>query len=102
LLYVYRVLLTGIHLMRTGEIEANLLRLNEAFRLPHIPELVERKLTGPERSVLEDADFAFHEREYARLRHELESAHEDSSLPELPTCREQLDDLLIRLRLASD
>ena len=28
LLYVYRVLLTGIHVMRTGEIEANLLRLN--------------------------------------------------------------------------
>ena len=29
LLYVYRVLLTGIHLMRTGEVEANLVRLNE-------------------------------------------------------------------------
>ena len=28
LLYVYRVLLTGIHLMRTGEVEANLVRLN--------------------------------------------------------------------------
>src|SRR4051812_26591819 len=27
LLYVYRVLLTGIHLMRAGEIEANLIRL---------------------------------------------------------------------------
>jgi predicted nucleotidyltransferase len=30
LLYVYRVLLTGIHLMRTGEVEANLVRLNES------------------------------------------------------------------------
>ncbi len=30
LLYVYRVLLTGIHLMRTGEVEANLARLNAA------------------------------------------------------------------------
>lgn len=27
LLYVYRVLLTGIHLMRTGEVEANLCAL---------------------------------------------------------------------------
>ena len=26
LLYVYRVLLTGLHLMRTGEVEANLVR----------------------------------------------------------------------------
>jgi predicted nucleotidyltransferase len=33
LLYVYRVLLTGIHLMRTGEFEANLARMNESFRL---------------------------------------------------------------------
>jgi len=29
LLYAYRVLLTGIRLMRTGEVEANLVRLNE-------------------------------------------------------------------------
>jgi hypothetical protein len=30
------VLLTGIHLMRTGRIEANLLALNQEFRLPYI------------------------------------------------------------------
>src|SRR5215470_9328392 len=36
LLYVYRVLLTGIHLMRTGEVEANLVRLNEGARLSHV------------------------------------------------------------------
>jgi hypothetical protein len=40
LLYVFRVLLTGIHLMRTGEVEANLPVLNEKFRLPFIPELI--------------------------------------------------------------
>jgi uncharacterized protein len=34
LLYVYRVLLTGIHLMQTGEIECNLNALNAQFRLP--------------------------------------------------------------------
>ena len=43
LLYVYRVLLTGIHLMRTGEVQANLGRLNENFKLAYIPELIERK-----------------------------------------------------------
>jgi predicted nucleotidyltransferase len=46
LLYTYRVLLTGIHLMQSGGVEANLLRLNERFRLPYVPELVERKLAG--------------------------------------------------------
>lgn len=48
LLYVYRVLLTGIWMMRTGEVEANLVTLNESFRLPYIPDLIARKLKGPE------------------------------------------------------
>ena len=67
LLYVYRVLLTGIHLMQAGEVEANLVTLNDKFKLPHIPELVERKLSGPEKGTLDDADTTFHEREYERL-----------------------------------
>ena len=46
MLYVYRVLLTGIHLMRTGEVEANLVTLNEEFRLAYIADLVARKLAG--------------------------------------------------------
>ena len=64
LLYVYRVLLTGIHLMRTGEVQANLVTLNEEFRLPFISDLIARKLVGPEQSTLEDEDIAFHESEY--------------------------------------
>src|SRR5438477_5843745 len=75
LLYVYRVLLSGIHLMRTGEVEANLLTLNEESRLSYIPDLVSRKLSGPEKSKLEDADLSFHEREYQCLRGELQAAH---------------------------
>jgi uncharacterized protein len=101
LLYVYRVLLTGIWLMRTGQIEANLVTLNESFRLPYLPELISRKLGGPEQSALEDADVAFHEMEYQRLRSELQAAHEASRLIELPSedTRGQLNDLLVRVRL---
>ena len=100
LLYVYRVLLTGIHLMRAGEIEANLVTLNSDFRLGTIADLVARKLAGPEKSTLQDADLAFHEAEYQRLRGELEAAHTESRLPELPSpeTRAALNDLLIRLR----
>ena len=101
LLYVYRVLLTGIHLMRTGTVEANLNTLNEAFQLPYIPDLVARKLAGPEAAVLDSADVAFHQGEYERLRHELEAAHQASALPETPSSRPALNDLLVRLRLAS-
>ena len=62
LLYVYRVLLTGIHLMRTGEVEANLVRLNEEARLSHVADLIARKLAGPEQSALDDGDVDFHRR----------------------------------------
>lgn len=99
LLYVYRVLLSGIHLMRSGAVEANLVALNEVFRLPQVPELVARKLAGPEHGALDDADVALHAAEYARLRAMLEDAHRASQLPEAPSGRAALDDLLIRLRL---
>ena len=99
LLYVYRVLLTGIHLMRTGQVEANLLRLNEQAKLPYIDELVERKVAGGERSRLADADLSFHQREYERLRADLERAFEESQLPEGASAQAALNDLLVRLRL---
>jgi uncharacterized protein len=51
LLYVYRVLLTGIHLLRTGRVEANLARLNDEARLPHVADLIARKLAGPSKSL---------------------------------------------------
>jgi uncharacterized protein len=99
LLYVYRVLLTGIHLMRTGSVEANLVTLNEEYRLPYIPELVQRKLSGPEQGVLPSDEMSFHHGEYQRLLAQLEAAAAQSKLPELPSGRENLNDLLIRVRL---
>ena len=104
LLYVYRVLLTGIHLMRTGDVEANIVTLNESFRLPYIGDLVARKLAGTENLAvgqLLDSELAFHEAEYHRLRAELQSAYNNSHLPELPSeeTRAALNDLLVRIRL---
>ncbi|MCB9924929.1 MAG: nucleotidyltransferase domain-containing protein [Planctomycetaceae bacterium] len=99
LLYVYRVLLTGIHLMRTGEIEANVVHLNETFKLPYLPELIERKVNGAEKGTLDQADLSLHEQEYERLLAELEKAFDDCQLPEQASGAAALDDLLIRLRL---
>ena len=99
LLYVYRVLLTGIHMMRTGEVEANLVHLNEHFQLPWIPELIQRKVNGTEKGTLEAGDLEFHTREYTRLTAELEQAMANSNLPEHSPGGEELNDLLIRIRL---
>ncbi len=98
LLYVYRVLLTGIHLMRTGEIEANLIRLNEVARLRHVDELIRMKTEGREKEPLATSDVDFHEREYHRLTSAMESEHAKSQLPEQPTAREAMNDLLVRIR----
>jgi hypothetical protein len=98
LLYVYRVLLTGIHLMRSGVVEANLLTLNADFGLPWIDDLVARKKGGPEKAALKDADVAFHRAEYEKLVRRLEEESAKSTLPESPTARVALNDLLIRLR----
>lgn len=101
LLYVYRVLLTGIHLMRTGVIEANLPLLNEQFRLPYINDLIAAKTTGAEQSTLTAADLTFHTAEYRRLRTLLETAHTASTLPELPTTKDALSDFLVTIRTRS-
>lgn len=100
LLYVYRVLLTGIHLMQTGEVEANLVRLNEVARLPYLDDLIQRKITGAEKEPLTEANVDFHRGEYERLRTQLQEARETSLLPEAPGGKEALHDLLVRLRLA--
>lgn len=102
LLYVYRVLLTGIHLMRTGTIEANLRTLNESEKLPYIDELIERKLAGSEHERLQEADMDFHQKEYERLVAELEKASHHSTLPEASSGKDALNDLLIRLRLKEE
>jgi predicted nucleotidyltransferase len=100
LLYVYRVLLTGIHLMQTGIVEANLVRLNEAAKLPYLNDLMQRKIAGAEKERLTETDLDFHSGEYERMRNKLQQAHEASTLPEAPSGNVALNDLLVRLRLA--
>lgn len=99
LLYLYRVLLTGIHLMQTGEVEANLITLNQQFQLSYLPDLIAQKQTGTEAEALGKIDLAFHEREYQRLCQCLEEASQNSHLPTDPSAKAALHDLLVRVRL---
>jgi len=99
LLYVFRVLLTGIHLMQTGEIEANLVNLNAEYHLPFIPDLIARKTSGAEHQTLDSDEFAFYESQFAELDRRLVEAGEETRLPAENTAREALNDLLVRLRL---
>jgi predicted nucleotidyltransferase len=97
LLYAYRVLLTGIHLLRTGKVEAQLPLLNESFRLGYIPELIEQKKSA-EFGPLSDFDYSFHAGELDRLERELESAFGQSILPADAPVRD-VHQFLVALRL---
>lgn len=99
LLYVYRVLLTGIYLMRTGIIEANLVTLNQQFNLAYLDDLIRCKVEGNEQATLTVTDFEFYQQEYERLLRKLEQAFEQSNLPDTASSKPALHDFLVRLRL---
>ncbi len=98
LLYAYRVYLSGIHLMRSGDVEANLETLNDGFRLSSIGELVARKREGREKELL--TDLARFVPELDELEATLVRAHDESRLPQEPTTRAALDAFVVRARLA--
>jgi predicted nucleotidyltransferase len=98
-LYTYRVLLAGIHLMRTHQVESNLRVLNATFKLGYIDDLIERKVCGTERRSINSLELTRHEVEFDRLKAELETARDALSLPDEPSCARELEDLLIRLRM---
>lgn len=99
LLYAYRVLLVGIHVLRTAEVEANLPALTERYPQPGIAELIERKCIGAEHGRLQPEELAAHLTELDRLATELTVAFEASNLPEQPVTWEALDDFVVRARL---
>ena len=101
LLYAYRPVLAGIHLMREHEIESNINTLNEHFELPYINELVLAKREGTEKMEATELEMSFHEKELQRLLDQLESESDRSTLPEQAAGRDALDDLLRRLRMKS-
>jgi len=101
LLYVYRVLLTGVHLMRTGEVQANLPILADEYNMPFLHDLVREKTQGTEKGELAQADVELHTRNVEALTDRLLDEAERTPLPETTECRPALNDLLVRLRLKS-
>jgi len=101
LLYGYRVYLTGIHLMQTGEVISNLPALNEIFRNTQIDELIARKREGQENEPLPPDEIDVHDSFLASLETTLVRAYESSQLPDAATHVPALEELVIRARLAT-
>jgi predicted nucleotidyltransferase len=99
-LYTLRVLLTGRHLMRTGEVVCDLARLAEGADLPYVPELIAAKAAGEHRPMpTTDGLRPRMARDVARLTGLLERAREESALPDRPSAEPTLHDLVVRARL---
>ena len=99
MLYAYRVLLTGIHLLRTGDVEANVRLLNEDFNLSAIDELIAMKTE--EKIAPAELDWPAHAARLDELEAVLDRAFEESTLPE-DRDRKAVNDLLVMLRLAEE
>ncbi|MGI5348620.1 nucleotidyltransferase domain-containing protein [Streptomyces sp. CA-250714] len=105
LLYTFRVLLTGIHLMRAQEVLAHLPSLTQAVgEAPgYLPDLVAAKETA-EHGLLSQADGApGAERlaaDVAALHAVLDRAELETALPERPTVRAQVEELVVGARVA--
>ena len=101
ILYLFRVAMTGIHLLRTGEVEANVRILNDdVFHRSDIPELIERKMASGEHGVLSSDERHRLLGEAERLEGTLEAAAEGSMLPDEVGNLDAIHDFLVRSRLS--
>ncbi|MFD2685865.1 DNA polymerase beta superfamily protein [Streptomyces phyllanthi] len=100
LLYTFRVLLTGIHLMRSGEVQPHLPTLvREVAEAPaYLPDLVAAK--AEQEHGVADVDPARVEADVERLHGVLDEEQALSALPGAPTAYDALHDFVIRVRLA--
>ncbi|MFD6314516.1 nucleotidyltransferase domain-containing protein [Streptomyces nigra] len=98
LLYTFRALLTGIHLMRGGGIEAHLPTLLEAVDAPaYLPELITAKAEREHGDAgVEHARVAA---DVERLHAVLDEAQTDSALPDAPSVHDALHAFVVRIRL---
>ncbi|MEV7400513.1 nucleotidyltransferase domain-containing protein [Streptomyces sp. NPDC091267] len=101
LLYTFRALLTGIHLMRTGEVLAHLPTLLTRVQAPAwLPGLIAAKAEA-EHATAGGVDGATAGREVESLHLVLDEAQAASELPDGAGGSDALHDLVVRARLGS-
>ncbi|OIK03881.1 nucleotidyltransferase domain-containing protein [Streptomyces monashensis] len=99
LLYTFRVLLTGIHLMRSGRVQAHLPTLLDEIDAPgYLPELIAAKRER-EHGKAEGLVHARVEADVERLHAVLDEAQAASVLPDAHGAHDALHDFVVRVRL---
>lgn len=101
LLYTYRVSLTGIHLMRTGQLEANLNLIAPEYGFGEIVELIDFKKENGEKSEIPMTMNNHLKGRWGELDLLFEEAIEASPLPAEPGNRNAVEDWLRSVRIDS-
>jgi predicted nucleotidyltransferase len=101
LLYVVRTVLTGVHLLRAGELETDVTTLSAPYGVPDVLALVEAKTKGEKAPLPPELSTLWRERTRG-LFTKLDDARDESALPaEAPVRAVQaLDAWLLELRRA--
>ena len=97
-LYAYRVLLTGIHVLKSGRVEADLGHLLAAYSQDGVQHLIELKVEGGEKDPLDAKLLKQHESVLNDLEEQLDQAHQESKLPAEVEDRRALSDFVVRAR----
>lgn len=101
LLYAYRVLLTGITLLRSGMVEPNVGILAPEFGIENqIQDLIDRKRSGAEHAPIETSILLEHEPTLDQLAKTLNEAEVTSPLPAEAPNSVELDHWLVSRRLS--
>ncbi|MGQ0840827.1 nucleotidyltransferase domain-containing protein [Actinokineospora sp.] len=98
LLYTFRALLTGIHLMRTGTVEANLPALGGPA---YLADLIAAKRAGEHQPLADPRTRPHAEADIAELNTALDEAQSATRLPVDPTVGEAMHTLVVRTRLST-
>jgi uncharacterized protein len=98
LLYGYRVALSGIHFLRSGEIQAHLPSLLDDYPQPGVADLITHKKSGREKEPLDLSLQATHSQALAALEVGLAQAYKTSALPDTLTRQDHLNDFVVRVR----
>jgi predicted nucleotidyltransferase len=98
LLYGYRVALSGIHLLKSGQMLSHLPSLLELYPQNEVADLVAEKQSTREHQPLSEAQRGLHQPRLLELQAELEAAYQNSSLPIDGPGIEDLNAFVVSLR----
>ena len=99
LLYIYRVALTGIHLLLTGEVIGDVNITGPEYGFREVAELVQIYSVTSEKECLDVKIAESFFSKWPLLQEKLDQALEKTCLPEIPRGKDVCSEWLIELRL---